>query len=570
VDLLHPEPGLALSAGAFGQALTFAFATGGTGDDFERVLNRARVTPSPFNPDSFVKDLFLAEVVTRCFTVRAGDQERNLHRAQLLREIARPPRDPAVIEFRHRVLRELLSEPELLGAIERTWLEITRLRQLLESPDRGKRYDAIGRRFEILRAVKTSIDVVASGLSTASSALARASESARAFQQSPGYRDLAAVLDHEGHLATVDLRVRIAHDGQVRGFEIVRARENLDNPFYASRFQRALARLASFFGGYRVRQAEILGRLANHAFDGVLDAVMGLFQLGLHLEFYLAAIAFRERALAAGLAVCLPELVEPDAAATEDTSASTSGVRFTALFNPLLLLEVRAPVPCDLELSGRALVIITGPNSGGKTRLLQAVGLAQLLGQAGMFVPARSARLVLRDGMFVSLIQESTADQPEGRLGMELLRIRRLFEELRFNSLVIMDELCSGTNPSEGEEIFQLVVSLLGELEPQAFITTHFLQFAARLERERPVAGLEFLQVELDVRHDPTYGFVAGVAPTSLAGRTAERLGVTRESLEALVEARKNERVPGVRTSQDVGGRQPRDRVSARSPDRSS
>jgi DNA mismatch repair protein MutS2 len=156
-----------------------------------------------------------------------------------------------------------------------------------------------------------------------------------------------------------------------------------------------------------------------------------------------------------------------------------------------------------------------------------------------MFVPAESARLVFRDGLFVSLIQESTADQPEGRLGMELLRIRRLFEELRFNSLVIMDELCSGTNPSEGEEIFQLVVSLLAELDPQAFITTHFLQFAARLERDRPLAGLSFLQVELDERHDPTYGFVPGVAPTSLAGRTAERLGVTRESLEALVEARK-------------------------------
>jgi DNA mismatch repair protein MutS2 len=158
-----------------------------------------------------------------------------------------------------------------------------------------------------------------------------------------------------------------------------------------------------------------------------------------------------------------------------------------------------------------------------------------------MFVPARAARLQLRDGLFVSLLQETTADQPEGRLGMELLRIRRMFEKLEFNSLVILDELCSGTNPSEGEGIFQLVVGLLAELEPQAYITTHFLEFAARLQRDRPLPGLEFLQVELDENNDPTYGFVPGVAPTSLAGKTAERLGVTREALEALVRQKKRQ-----------------------------
>jgi DNA mismatch repair protein MutS2 len=106
---------------------------------------------------------------------------------------------------------------------------------------------------------------------------------------------------------------------------------------------------------------------------------------------------------------------------------------------------------------------------------------------------------------------------------------------------VIMDELCSGTNPSEGEEIFRLVVDLLSELAPQAFITTHFLRFAADLERERPLPGLAFLQVELDADREPTYGFVGGVAKTSLASKTAERLGVTREALEALVREKRRD-----------------------------
>jgi DNA mismatch repair protein MutS2 len=141
--------------------------------------------------------------------------------------------------------------------------------------------------------------------------------------------------------------------------------------------------------------------------------------------------------------------------------------------------------------------------------------------------------------MFVSLVQQAESDQSEGRLGTELLRIRRLFESLPRGGLAILDELCSGTNPSEGEEIFELVISLLCELGPQAFITTHFLQLAARIAAHPPVPKLAFFQVELDQHQFSTYRFVPGVAQTSLAHRTAARLGVTREELLALIEASK-------------------------------
>jgi len=281
--------------------------------------------------------------------------------------------------------------------------------------------------------------------------------------------------------------------------------------------------------GYGFGEAELLGRLMNAAFDGVQDSVMSLFQLLVDMEFYLASLSLAEFSRSQGLAMCLPELHSEASVPSE----------LEGLFNPFLLLEDKPPKTCDLCAGARALVVITGPNSGGKTRLLQALALAQLLGQAGSFVPARRAALQVRHGLFVSLSHTNTSDQREGRLGTELLRIRRLFEQLHFGSLVILDELCSGTNPSEGEEIFELVVSLLAELDPQAFITTHFLQFASRLEQERHVPRLEFLQVELDPEQNPTYGFIPGVATTSLAERTAERLGVTRQALRLLVERKK-------------------------------
>jgi DNA mismatch repair protein MutS2 len=158
------------------------------------------------------------------------------------------------------------------------------------------------------------------------------------------------------------------------------------------------------------------------------------------------------------------------------------------------------------------------------------------LAQAGLFVPARSARLALAPALVVSLIQEVRVDQTEGRLGMELLRIRSLFERLPPGAMVILDELCSGTNPSEGEEIFELVVRMLALLTPQAFITTHFLTFAARLQREAKIPNLGFLQVVLGSDDRPTYQFASGVAQTSLAGQAAARLGVTGEQLLALIE----------------------------------
>jgi DNA mismatch repair protein MutS2 len=247
------------------------------------------------------------------------------------------------------------------------------------------------------------------------------------------------------------------------------------------------------------------------------------------MEFYLGALGFRDLAEAAGLEVSLPEL---RAEGAEEGPRALLG-----LFNPLLVGSGVKPVPCDLVTDRHdTTLLITGPNSGGKTRLLQSAALAQLLGQVGIFVPARAASLVTVPGLVVSLIQETRFDQGEGRLGMELLRIRALFEELGPGAMVILDELCSGTNPSEGEEIFELVISLLSRLRPQAFITTHFLSFAGRLAREQRIMGLRFLQVELDPAQKPTYQFVAGVATTSLASHAATRLGVTRDELDRLID----------------------------------
>jgi DNA mismatch repair protein MutS2 len=206
------------------------------------------------------------------------------------------------------------------------------------------------------------------------------------------------------------------------------------------------------------------------------------------------------------------------------------------MFNPLLFTQGSTPVPCRLAgESFSSKTILTGPNSGGKTRFLQALGITQILAEAGLYAPVASGTIPRANGLFVSLIEEGTVDQSEGRLGMELLRIRQLFERAQVGSLVILDELCSGTNPSEGQEIFRLVLSLLEELDTRAVIATHFLDFARRLQAEDALS-LAFLQVEVGHNDLPTYQFQPGVAHTSMAQQTAQRLGVTDAVLRALVQ----------------------------------
>jgi DNA mismatch repair protein MutS2 len=534
VDLLYHEPALRLDQAALSETLTFAFAAGGGSDAFVRVLARPILEPSNWSSDCFAADLFVEDLVRLCLPLSTSPTAHSFNQPALRHVLTEPPRDPKSVTLRQGVLRELGDSPRLCQACTDSWRRINQMRTVIESSELGKRTGGIHRRVEILRQIWQLVEFLHSAFAGATSALTRVTEFTSEVQASDGYQRLRKFLDYEGHLATVDLRVRVGHDGEIRSLEMVRARENSSNEHYRNPLARFWARIMMLFRGYAIREREVIGRLVETVFDGIEGVLIASLQLQQQLEFYLMALRFRHRSEERGLEVSIPELIElssPDACS-----------RFKRLFNPFLLQEERPPVPCDLAIAKSDIVMLTGPNSGGKTRLLQAVGLAQLLAQTGFYVPARAAALAWRDGMFVSLVHHVAADQREGRLGMELVRIRTLFERLGFGDLVLLDELCSGTNPSEGEQIAQLVISLLYRLAPQAFITTHFLEFAARLERERPVPGLAFMRVELDDRLRPIYQFVPGVASSSLAAQTAERLGVTREALEALIAEKAAER----------------------------
>ena len=520
-DLLYEEPIGRLDVPAAREALTFAFASG-DGDVFTRLLDHTPTAPSRFAHEDFAHDLRLEHFIQRCMPIVAAKHVLPPTGSYLRRVIGAPPVERAHVELRQQVCAELASSSQLAERFEQLYLALLQLRQRISRPSIGIQ-EGIERRLGILAALRSVIEALARDFAGTTSALARLHHFGRSMFDTSGYRRLCELLEYEERRAELDLRVSVGFDGRIRSFQLLERRENRSNAFYASPLGRLWTRLGLLLDGYGAAPGEILSRLVDAVFSELEADVVFLFQLIGDMEVYLAALGLRRLAARAGFAVCLPEL-------------SDSGPRqLSVLFNPWLVAEGRPCVPLDLQLGeAEHVVLITGPNSGGKTRLLQSLCLSQLLGQAGLFVPAARAELRWATGLFASLLEDAPVDPVEGRLGTELMRIRRAFERLGPGSMVVMDELCSGTNPSEGEELMELVLEALSELEPQAFITTHFLAFAARLARRAPEH--RFLQAELDAAERPTFAFRDGVASSSLARRVAERLGVTREGLRALRE----------------------------------
>ena len=527
-DLLNWRPSLALDHATVCRALAVAFATGDAEQSIARVMDNAKVSESTWAGSSFREGLYMEVLVSQCMPVRIGEQRIEINRGYLLRVLEHPPSDMRSLEFRRAILAELVLNPQLRENFEETYMAIRKLRRELQALDSVGYFDSRVRRLFVLTLLRDLFVDLQTRFEHATSGLSRIKAYADYVCGTQAFRHLCDLLQYEDGLSNVQFKMRIGSDGTLRRFEVVKVEENEANRFYQSPVRRLLSKLGMWWRGYKIGESGLLDAWLEEVFHGMLPYLPALFRMFGDQEFYLAGLGFRDECEARGLATAFPKLVA--------THTPAPSLHIEGMFNPLLFTQGSTPVPCRLDgESFSSKTILTGPNSGGKTRFLQALGITQILAEAGLYAPCASATIPRANGLFVSLIEEGAVDQSEGRLGMELLRIRQLFERAQVGSLVILDELCSGTNPSEGQEIFRLVLSLLEELDARAVIATHFLDFARRLETDEDLS-LAFLQVEVGNNDLPTYQFHPGIAHTSMAQQTAQRLGVTDAVLRALVQ----------------------------------
>ena len=528
-DILNLESTIGGDQETVHELLELAFLGRDDAKGIERALSALGGGGAGWNLELFAEDLFVRELIRSCMTIRIGGLRFPVNQAFLYNVLSNPPTELDAVTFRQDILRELESDEALAANLEKLYQELCQLLSMFKQPDHAAKLDINTFRLDLLKLSKWIIDWMVTGFETAKSGLSRLHDVGLAIRATAAYQTLADLLDYESRLSTLRLSVQVGADGEIKTLAIDDVEENKDNPFYRGPVKRLWDRLRLFaFYGYRLSHKDLIGRLLREVYLQISPSLTPLVQLIGQLELYLASLSFKRRVESEGLSMSLAHFDDSEP------------MDLREVFNPLLLGLDRPAVPCNVRCTKhRGITIVTGPNSGGKTRLLQTIGLTQLLGQSGLFVPASGANLPMIRGMFVSLVESETASQAEGRLGRELLRIRHLFEAMGSPSLVILDELCSGTNPAEGTEIFSMVVKLLGRLETVSFISTHFLDFAHQLESEPPTPALEFLQVETDDELTSTYQFCPGVAETSLATATAERLGVSFEHLSKLIDRRK-------------------------------
>mmetsp|Transcript_21181 Transcript_21181/g.52084 ORF Transcript_21181/g.52084 Transcript_21181/m.52084 type:complete len:1044 (-) Transcript_21181:951-4082(-) len=196
----------------------------------------------------------------------------------------------------------------------------------------------------------------------------------------------------------------------------------------------------------------------------------------------------------------------------------------------LLLRKIDNVVGSDLDLgaNGNKGLVLTGPNSGGKTVILKLLGLVALLARTGIPVPARPAssgyqpRVDYFDPVLADIGDIQSVGSDLSTFSGHLLVCREVLANSGKNALVLMDEVGSGTDPAQGVAIAQSLLEALLETGCRVAITTHYMalkQLAASDDRFS-VAGMQF------VKGRPTYKLLPGTVGESFAISVAERLGL--------------------------------------------
>ncbi len=200
-------------------------------------------------------------------------------------------------------------------------------------------------------------------------------------------------------------------------------------------------------------------------------------------------------------------------------------LRLPAARHPLMVLSPRACVPSDILLGAGKTLVVSGPNAGGKTIALKTSGLCALMARAGLHVPAAvGARVPFYRRVLTDIGDDQSLERNLSSFSAHLLAVKEFLEASDHQTLLLLDEIASGTEPEQGAALAQAALEAFAATGAQAIVTTHYERLKALAPQDERFVNAS---VGFDLtRMAPTFELILGVPGSSAALLLARRMGL--------------------------------------------